>query len=107
MVLRGLGWYNIKVRVPREDKPRSQTHKNDIATNILEACSQNMQFIYVLPGWEESTTDSSVDAINRRNSLVVPCNKIHKSHFIEKVKSLGDTVIRDIFKTNSRLLYNF
>ncbi|KAG8388379.1 hypothetical protein BUALT_Bualt02G0119800 [Buddleja alternifolia] len=41
---------HIKVRVPAKDKPKYRTHKNEIATNILGVCSQEMQFIYVLPG---------------------------------------------------------
>ena len=40
------------------DKPRYQTRKNEIATNVLGVCSQVMWFIYVLPGWEGSTFDS-------------------------------------------------
>ncbi|KAK9292927.1 hypothetical protein L1049_020908 [Liquidambar formosana] len=65
----------IKVRVPEEDKPRYRTRKNEIATNVLGVCSQDMQFIYVLPGWEGSAADSRVlrDAVSRRNGLIVPC----------------------------------
>ncbi|KAJ9558637.1 hypothetical protein OSB04_013251 [Centaurea solstitialis] len=39
----------IKCKVPLEDKPRYRTRKNEIATNVLGVCSQDMQFIYVLP----------------------------------------------------------
>ncbi|KAL0332850.1 UNVERIFIED_CONTAM: Retrovirus-related Pol polyprotein from transposon TNT 1-94 [Sesamum calycinum] len=65
---------HIRVRVPVEDKPRYRTRKNEIATNVLGVCSQDMQFIYVLPGWEGSAADSRVlrDAISRRNGFVVP-----------------------------------
>ncbi|KAK9271994.1 hypothetical protein L1049_002363 [Liquidambar formosana] len=65
----------IKVRVPEEDKPRYRTRKNEIATNVLGVCSQDMQFIYVLPGWEGSAADSRVlqDAVSWRNGLIVPC----------------------------------
>ncbi|KAG8390267.1 hypothetical protein BUALT_Bualt01G0065900 [Buddleja alternifolia] len=65
---------HIKVRVPVEDKPKYRTRKNEIATNVLGVCSQEMQFIYVLPGWEGSVADGRVlrDAISRRNGLVVP-----------------------------------
>ncbi|KAK4407711.1 hypothetical protein Sango_0352100 [Sesamum angolense] len=65
---------HIRVRVPVEDKPRYRTRKNKIATNVLGVCSQDMQFIYVLPGWEGSAANSRVlrDAISRRNGFVVP-----------------------------------
>ena len=57
-----------------EDRPRYRTRKNEIATNVLGVCSHDMQFIYVLLGWEGSTVDSRVlrDAISRRNGLKVP-----------------------------------
>ncbi|KAG8379692.1 hypothetical protein BUALT_Bualt07G0115400 [Buddleja alternifolia] len=65
---------HIRVHVSAEDMPRYRTRKSEIATNVLGVCSQDMQFIYVLPGWEGSTADGRVlrDAISRRNGLVVP-----------------------------------
>ncbi|VVA31425.1 PREDICTED: ALP1 [Prunus dulcis] len=64
----------IKVHVPELDKPRYRTRKNEIATNVLGVCSPDMQFIYVLPGWEGSTHDGRIlrDAVTRRNGLKVP-----------------------------------
>ncbi|XP_028051140.1 protein ALP1-like [Camellia sinensis] len=64
----------VRVRVPAIDKPRYRTRKGEIATNVLGVCSQDMQFIYVLPGWEGSASDSRVlrDAVNRPNGLKVP-----------------------------------
>ncbi|WVZ99025.1 hypothetical protein U9M48_044383 [Paspalum notatum var. saurae] len=44
----------IKVRVPAVDKPRYRSRKNDVAINVLGACTPDMQFIYVLAGWEGS-----------------------------------------------------
>ncbi|XP_062088344.1 protein ALP1-like [Humulus lupulus] len=64
----------IKVNVLSSDRPRYRTRKNEIATNVLGVVSQDMQFIYVLPGWEGSAADSRVlrDAISRTNGLKVP-----------------------------------
>ncbi|KAK9265537.1 hypothetical protein L1049_001720 [Liquidambar formosana] len=64
----------IRVNVSEADKPRYRIRKNDIATNVLGVCSQDMQFTFVLPGWEGSTADSRVlrDAISRRHGLKVP-----------------------------------
>ncbi|KAA8538077.1 hypothetical protein F0562_027685 [Nyssa sinensis] len=64
----------IRVKVPIEDKARYRTRKNEIATNVLGVCSQDMQFIYVLPGWEGSAADGRMlrDAVSRRNGLRVP-----------------------------------
>ncbi|KAL6222784.1 hypothetical protein ACLB2K_006174 [Fragaria x ananassa] len=64
----------IRVHVLEADKPRYRSRKNEIATNVLGVCSQDMQFIYVLPGWEGSATNSRVlrDAISWRHGLRVP-----------------------------------
>ncbi|KAL6213713.1 hypothetical protein ACLB2K_013157 [Fragaria x ananassa] len=63
----------IRVHVPEADKPRYRSKRNEIATNVLGVCSQDMQFIYVLPGWEGSAADSRVlrDSISRRHGLRV------------------------------------
>ncbi|XP_038978687.1 uncharacterized protein LOC103695460 [Phoenix dactylifera] len=64
----------IKVNVEKVDKPRYRSCKGEIATNVLGVCTRDMQFIYVLPGWEGSATDFRVlqDAILRRNGLKMP-----------------------------------
>ncbi|PPE01701.1 hypothetical protein GOBAR_DD01283 [Gossypium barbadense] len=65
---------HIKIRVPTIDKPRYRTRKGDIATNVLYVCTPDMQFVYVLPGWEGSVADGRVlrDAISRTHGLKVP-----------------------------------
>ena len=62
---------------PTEQKSRYRTRKESIATNVLGVCSPNMQFIYVLPGWEGSAHDGRVlrNAISRPNGLRVPQGK--------------------------------
>ncbi|KAG6493411.1 hypothetical protein ZIOFF_048394 [Zingiber officinale] len=64
----------IPVTPPKEEKQRYRTRKGGIATNVLGVCSPNMQFIYVLPGWEGSAHDGRVlrDAISRPTGLKVP-----------------------------------
>ncbi|KAG6510317.1 hypothetical protein ZIOFF_028327 [Zingiber officinale] len=62
----------INVKVPGDDEPRYRTRKGEIATNVL-VCTQNMQFSYVLPGWEGSADGRVLrDAISRRNGLKIP-----------------------------------
>ncbi|PPD83647.1 hypothetical protein GOBAR_DD19409 [Gossypium barbadense] len=65
---------HIKIRVPTVYKTRYRTRKGDIATNMLGVCTPEMQFVYVLPGWEGSVADGRVlrDAISRRHGLKVP-----------------------------------
>ena len=45
-----------------------------ISQNVLAACNFDLEFIYVLSGWEGSAHDSRVlnDALSRRNGLKVP-----------------------------------
>ena len=45
-----------------------------ISQNVLAACNFDLQFMYVLSGWEGSAHDSRVlnDALTRRNGLKVP-----------------------------------
>ena len=60
--------------MPIEEKPRYRTRKGEIATNVLGVCSPDMQFIFVLPGWEGSAADGRVlrDALDRPHGLKVP-----------------------------------
>ncbi|KAG6520884.1 hypothetical protein ZIOFF_017946 [Zingiber officinale] len=71
----------INVKLPVDDRPRYRTRKGEIATNVLGVCTQNMQFSYVLPGWEGSVADGRVlrDAISRRNYLKITQGKSQKS----------------------------
>ncbi|WOK92557.1 hypothetical protein Cni_G01248 [Canna indica] len=47
----------VRCTVEDFEKPRYRTRKGEIAMNVLGVCSQNMQFIYILPGWEGSAAD--------------------------------------------------
>ncbi|KAL4345294.1 hypothetical protein AHAS_Ahas11G0264000 [Arachis hypogaea] len=64
--LRALDETYIDVIVPKNDKSRYQTRKSRISTNVLEVCNRNMNFVYVLSGWEGSASDSRIfkDAID-------------------------------------------
>ncbi|XP_059291007.1 uncharacterized protein LOC132044523 [Lycium ferocissimum] len=56
---------------PMIDGNGLRTRKGDIATNVLGVCDRNLNFTYVLPGWEGSAADGRVlrDAVVRRNGL--------------------------------------
>ena len=59
------------------DKVGYRNRKGEIAMNLLASCSQDMQFIHLLTGWEGSTADSRVlrDAVSRRNGLKISHGK--------------------------------
>ncbi|KAL0320106.1 UNVERIFIED_CONTAM: hypothetical protein Sradi_5272100 [Sesamum radiatum] len=69
----------IDVKVPDLEKGRYCTRKGHVAVNVLSVCNMNMQFIYVLTGWEGSAADSRVlrDAITRPDGLRVPTGKYY------------------------------
>lgn len=48
-----------------------------ISQNVLAACNFDLEFMYVLSGWEGSAHDSKLlnDAITRRNGLKVAQGK--------------------------------
>lgn len=70
------------MNVPVEDKPIYQNRKGEIKANILAAVTPNLQFTYVLTGWEGSAADGRVlkDAWSRKNELKVPKGK--NNHFM-------------------------
>ncbi|KAL1554754.1 hypothetical protein AAHA92_15279 [Salvia divinorum] len=72
--LGALNCTHIPMLVSNTNKPRYQTRKRQIAANTLVVCDRNMQFVYVLPGWEGSAGDSRGlrDAVLQVNGLKVP-----------------------------------
>ena len=60
--------------MPSEHRQRYRTRKGTLAMNVLGACTPNMEFIYILPGWEGSAHDGRVlrDALSKPNGLKVP-----------------------------------
>ena len=65
---------HIDVCVDVAAQGRYRNRKQQITTNMLGVCDRNMKFVYVLPGWEGSASDSRVlrDAMSRQDAFVVP-----------------------------------
>ncbi|XBH75806.1 hypothetical protein VPH35_102541 [Triticum aestivum] len=65
---------HVKVTVPANLRGRYRSRLADIDTNVLGVCAPDMQFIYILPGWEGSAHDGRVlrDAISRLDGFRVP-----------------------------------
>ena len=51
---------HIDTFVASEDIPHYRNRKGSISQNILAACTFDLQFCYVLSGWEGSAADSHV-----------------------------------------------
>ena len=54
--------------------PRYRGRKGIPTMNILAACTFDLKFTYVLPGWEGSASDSRIleNALSREDNLKVP-----------------------------------
>ena len=61
-----------------EDAPRHRGRKGYPTQNVLVACSFDLKFTYVLPGWEGTASDSRIikNALIRNNNLKIPLGKL-------------------------------
>ena len=48
------------MHIPTELQPRYRNRKGTLSQNILAVCNFDMQFVYILAGWEGSAHDSRV-----------------------------------------------
>ncbi|XP_061349564.1 uncharacterized protein LOC133294826 isoform X1 [Gastrolobium bilobum] len=51
---------HIPAHVPAKDQSRFRDKKGILSQNVLAACTFDLQFIFIYPGWEGSVTDSRV-----------------------------------------------
>ncbi|XP_026442293.1 putative nuclease HARBI1 [Papaver somniferum] len=70
---------HIPAMVSEEEKPLYRNRKGFISQNVLVACSFDLQFHYVLAGWEGSAYDARVldSALTRSDKLIVPEGKFY------------------------------
>lgn len=51
---------HIPAHVPAKDQSQFRNKKGVLTQNVLAACTFDLQFIFVYPGWEGSAADSRV-----------------------------------------------
>lgn len=51
---------HIPAHVPAKDQSRFRNSKGILSQNVLAACTFDLQFIFIYPGWEGSAADSRV-----------------------------------------------
>uniref|UniRef100_A0A7C8ZPL5 Uncharacterized protein n=1 Tax=Opuntia streptacantha TaxID=393608 RepID=A0A7C8ZPL5_OPUST len=51
---------HIPAHVPAKDQCRFRNKKGSLSQNVLAACTFDLQFIFIYPGWEGSASDSRV-----------------------------------------------
>ncbi|KAK4404368.1 hypothetical protein Sango_0805400 [Sesamum angolense] len=64
----------IDVQVPEHEKGHYRTCKGQVVVDVHCVSNSNIQFIYILSGWEGNSADNCVlqDAIHRSRGLHVP-----------------------------------
>ena len=68
---------NILTYVAKLDCPAYWNWKSQVSQNILAACSMDLRFLYVLPGWEGSAADSSVNEDAWSNDFKIPASRYY------------------------------
>ncbi|XP_006595371.3 uncharacterized protein [Glycine max] len=70
---------HIPASVKGRDVSSYRDRHGNISQNVLAACNFDLEFMYVLSGWEGSAHDSKVlsDALARKNGLKVPQGKYY------------------------------
>ena len=65
---------HIPAFVPSQLQSTFRNRKGTLSQTVMVACGFDLNFQYVLPGWEGSTTDARVlqNALSRPDPLVVP-----------------------------------
>jgi hypothetical protein len=51
---------HINIHVPASEHARYRNRKGFLSQNVLAACDFDLNFVYVLPGWEGSAHDGRV-----------------------------------------------
>ena len=66
-----------------EDAPRYQSKKGYTTQNVLTACSFDLKFTYVLPGWEWTASDSKIikSVLTRNDNLKIPQGKSNSNTY--------------------------
>lgn len=74
----------------QEDKARYRNRKGDVSCNVLAVCDTNLNFVFVLGGWEGSAADSRIlrDAISRPDGLKVSHGMVYvRNNLYDHIKN--------------------
>ncbi|XXG51718.1 hypothetical protein AAC387_Pa03g0227 [Persea americana] len=86
---------HVRVKVSRADAPRFRGRKDCPTQNVLAACSFDMRFTYVLPGWEGTASDSRImrNGLVRQDKLIIPQDPDeHLIHEVDRELQNGPVV---------------
>ncbi|XP_021825410.1 uncharacterized protein LOC110766394 [Prunus avium] len=93
---------HIPAMVTGVDVSSYRNRHGTISQNVLAACNFDLEFIYVLSGWEGSAHDSRVlnDALTRRNGLKFPIELENESSSSSLPVNEGDPEL--VFQTQEQ-----
>ena len=71
----------IFAMIPIPDVPRYRNPKGFVSQNVLPACNFDLEFMYVLSGWEGSAHNSKnlSNALTRHNSRLIVSEDMYLS----------------------------
>jgi hypothetical protein len=68
---------HIPAFIPEDKRAPYRNRKGQISQNVLAACSLDFKFVYVLPGWEGSASDSLVYQDAKATDFKIPEGKYY------------------------------
>ncbi|XP_024161957.1 uncharacterized protein LOC112169199 [Rosa chinensis] len=95
---------HIPATVVGREVSKYRNRHGKISQNVLAACNFDLQFIYVISGWEGSAHDSKVlnDAISRQNGLKVPPDEFPPEPEEDPIDNHEDNFEWDDFQTQDQ-----
>ena len=87
--IRAIDGTHIFVMIPSSDVPSYRNRNGFVSQNVLDACNFDLEFMYVLSGWEGSAHDSKIlsNALTRNTSRLHVPDGMYLSYSIQKVNS--------------------
>jgi hypothetical protein len=68
---------HVWAHVPSTETGRYRDRKGAISQNVLAACTFDMQFCYILSGWEGSAADARILHEARQQDFAIPAGKFY------------------------------
>src|ERR1700761_3976984 len=68
---------HINATPPAQDRARYRDRKGGMSQNVLAACTFDMQFCYILSGWEGSAADGAIYQDARATDFRIPEDKYY------------------------------
>lgn len=74
---------HVAVSTYTHERPPYINRKGFPSQNVLAACNFDLEFIYVVPGWEGSAADSMLWDYARSTTLSIPEGKYYLGEFLK------------------------